>query len=183
MKNINIAICAAIFSFIGVNKAYSIDLDKLTTNSGEVYHQISVISSDHNGLLFRHSAGAGKVSFTDLSPNIRELFQPPSKGSSGKGLPTDKGGSHRRATKASGGIEQDYVVTVIVRRPVQQQAAHFQAIPQVWPANVHPVHQVHLLHNPYFRAQANLNFLRFNGLLPGQFGHRRNFVSHRFNRF
>ena len=186
MKNINLAICVFL-SLFGVNQALSLDLDKLTTKSGEVFYQIQVISSDKNGLLFRHSQGASKVDFSDLSANVRDLFEPVAEISAPPKLK-----SYQATSKAGSGqakvSEQDLVLTVVVRRYLPQQQNHcLQQLSRRYPA-VHTLpsygrrfDRVHLLQNPYYRAQANLNFLRFNGLIPSSCrSHGQILANHRF---
>ena len=46
----------------------------LTTVSGKTYRQCRVVQIDPDGVMFRHSNGAGKVLFKDLTKELREHF-------------------------------------------------------------------------------------------------------------
>lgn len=186
MKNIKLAIIAVLISFSIPGLAQAFDLEKLTTKTGQVYHNVKVINSDKHGLLFRHSTGICKADFHSLSDNIRELFEPAPESKSRpihsksrsvhSKLPTDKGGADQHAS-----AEQDLILTIVVRRTYHpgtqngacaHQLSQWHPTPHNWPTNYHRFDPVNLLHNPFYRAQAKLNFLQFNGLLPASCGVR-----------
>ncbi len=82
-KFIKIATCAALLSIIipltaqagGADGSAGVTLKSITTLSGKTFRNVEVITADAHGLLFRHTKGTAKIDFSDLSFNIREMFQ------------------------------------------------------------------------------------------------------------
>ena len=46
----------------------------LETIDGRVFHDVTIVGIDPNGILFKHARGAGKVRFVELSPEIQAHF-------------------------------------------------------------------------------------------------------------
>ncbi len=51
------------------------DHESLTTKTGQVYHDISVLDADAHGLMFRHRNGIAKISFVSLPDSYRMLYE------------------------------------------------------------------------------------------------------------
>jgi hypothetical protein len=47
---------------------------ELTTIGGKTYHDCRILKIDPDGVLFRHSSGAGKVLFKDMTRSMRDHF-------------------------------------------------------------------------------------------------------------
>jgi Skp family chaperone for outer membrane proteins len=47
---------------------------ELTTIGGKTYHDCRILKVDPDGVLFRHSSGAGKVLFKDMTRSMRDHF-------------------------------------------------------------------------------------------------------------
>ncbi len=78
MKILNFAWILSIVLSIGSALAQDsdYDLERIKTLRGRIFHEITIVSSDVDGLMFRHKEGVAKVSFEELSINLREMFEP-----------------------------------------------------------------------------------------------------------
>ncbi|MEM7601289.1 MAG: hypothetical protein AAF357_07710 [Verrucomicrobiota bacterium] len=63
-------------SILTIASDVTFDLDRIKTEHGRVYHDILILDSDRHGLLFRHRKGIAKIEFSQLSMNLRMLYEP-----------------------------------------------------------------------------------------------------------
>ncbi|MDF1816992.1 MAG: hypothetical protein P1V20_32630 [Verrucomicrobiales bacterium] len=149
------------------------DLATLTTKFGKTYEDIQIINADESGLLFRHSAGIAKENFSQLSANLRDMFEPVDD------IPsvTELVGVEEDATPK---VEPqifipDLTLTMVIRRNPAvcgQNAAFCRMHPNPcnWPSHWSRFHSAHYLTNPICRAAATRQFLQATGLLPRSCG-------------
>ncbi|MEM9018344.1 MAG: hypothetical protein AAGC68_15120 [Verrucomicrobiota bacterium] len=66
------------------------DLERLKTTTGRQFQEILILDSDEHGLLFRHADGIAKLSYAELSENIRMMFEPVAVGEEKGSEPVDE---------------------------------------------------------------------------------------------
>jgi hypothetical protein len=169
--------CAIIFVAIWASHlCFSGDYDiaKITTKNGMVYTAVDIISSDKNGLLFRHSGGIAKENFSNLSNNIRDMFLPIEDVPAVTRIEIEEPPVEAPLVdKASQSTREVYIpdltLTLIIRKPASGYPRSFCDMhpnPGNWPSHWHRFHPAHYLTNPVCRAAVTRNFLETTGLLP-----------------
>jgi len=80
-----------LLTFASVTLATAAPVAKITTLTGKTYRQCNIIKVYPDGVAFRHSNGAAKILFTDLSSDLRDrLGYSPSKAAAYKKEVADK---------------------------------------------------------------------------------------------
>ena len=170
------------------------DLDQIVSRYGRTYHDIFVVNSDEHGLLFRHRDGIAKLSFSELSDNLRELFQPVVEMDDSvedeeaiADEPQESGGLVAPTASTPTRRNSDFQIDIVQRNrvylnPARQQSGyhpapyHYQPYhpygncgaqpPVYWPNHWPRYRRAHALVNPYHRAAVLQDFLYTTGLLP-----------------
>lgn len=106
----------------------------LHTTDGRVFHDVTIVGVDPNGLLFKHARGAGKVRFEELSPEIQAHFSyDPAAAAAferrGKGL---RGGKAVPQAPAAAGLAGGSPITVTFRSRVVLPSSRSSAALCAW---------------------------------------------------
>lgn len=154
-------------------QAGDFDLDSITTIEGRSFQEILILGSDEHGLMFRHRSGIAKLPFSELSMNLRMLYEPVAEVRPADEAETTTGHSAAANSEALDSEPDHAVATVRTTLTAPGGFIHGALIqmprPQasvVWPSHWPRYHPAHALAVPAFRELAVRDFLYTTGLAP-----------------
>lgn len=153
-------------------RAAEYDLPSITTLYGREYQEVFILGSDEHGLMFRHRNGVAKLSFSELSQNFRDMFQPVSEVEQVGVEPGEEGDSDSaeevKETDAESGAtakSKTYDLLVATRTTIHRYPVVVVHRPVLqWRSGWPRFQQAHLLADPVVRELALREFLYTSGL-------------------
>lgn len=169
----------------GLSDESVFDFERIALEGGRVYREVLVIEGDRHGLLFRHRDGIAKVPYSELSTNLRMLYEPVGDLPSAEDAEEEEIGGFEEAGKGddAGGDSGAYVITAQARNrvsvplswigsgPVVPWALPLGYLPEYrapWRAHWGPYPLALSLANPRYRELAVRDFLQtvYPGVYP-----------------
>lgn len=161
------------------------DFERLKTTYGRTYQKIFVLSADTHGLMFRHDKGIAKVSFKELSMNLRMLYEPVESVPEAKTkLKNADATAGKQIATAAAPVYLTYLIQPVYQI-TQSMPNYCRAPAQYWPNHWPRYHPAHAYAHAPSRELVVRDFLYTTGLAckpPGvvtrRLPYRRSYLAH-----